>query len=142
MSSVHWKRLTREHCQKPWNGKQFRYKIDVTQMFCQYRFVIVGELREFTEVLLDYRRIVLEKEPVQILWNEFVETEECPFCKDQITIVKWNINPLCLSMYCTGVPSLLKFKYKNGAVNESNPCQYTYCGWCVTHALSRRFNFR
>lgn len=49
-------------------------------MFGQDGFMVVGKLREFTEILLDYRRIVLEKEPMQILWNEFVQAEECPFC--------------------------------------------------------------
>lgn len=40
------------------------------------------------------------------------------------------------------LPSLLKFKNKNGAQRESKPCQYTYCLLLTTHALSIRFNFR
>lgn len=34
------------------------------------------------------------------------------------------------------IPSLPKFKYKNGAVKESRPCQYTYWGLSLTHAFS------
>lgn len=35
-----------------------------------------GELRELAQILLDDGRVVLQEEPVQILGNEFVQTEE------------------------------------------------------------------
>jgi len=35
-----------------------------------------SQLGELAQVLLDHRRIVLEKEPLQILWNELKQAEE------------------------------------------------------------------
>lgn len=43
-----------------------------------------GELGELAQVLLDDGRIVLQEEPVQILWDEFVQTEKGSFCKHKM----------------------------------------------------------
>lgn len=63
-------KLTRKQCEKPWNGKQLRIKIDLVQMIGQIRVMEGDELGELAQVLLNNNRIVLEEEVVQKLGHK------------------------------------------------------------------------
>lgn len=45
-------------------------------MLSEKRLMEGSQLGELAQVLLDHRRIILEKEPLQILWNELEQAEE------------------------------------------------------------------
>lgn len=48
-------------------------------MIGQYGLMESSQLGKFAQIFLDNRRIVLQKEPLQVFWNKFVQAEEGTF---------------------------------------------------------------
>ena len=63
-------RLTGEHGEEPGNGVKVGHEADRIEVVAQHRVVEGDQVREFGQIFLDHRRVVLPEEAVQVLGHK------------------------------------------------------------------------